>query len=73
MTVANLTGGAGLQLELPFERSEVALDSALDELRERYGPSVVVRGSLLGRDPGLSAWLLPATGRERGLRPRGDG
>jgi DNA polymerase-4 len=73
ITVANLTGGAGVQLELPFERPGVELDAALDELRERFGPSAVVRGSLLGRDPGIAAWLIPGDqGRER-LRSRKDG
>jgi DNA polymerase-4 len=72
VTIANLTGGAGVQLELPFERPGVELDAALDELRERYGPDAVVRGSLLGRDPGISAWLLPSGGR-KGLPPRRGG
>ncbi|HEX6117088.1 MAG TPA: DNA polymerase IV [Solirubrobacterales bacterium] len=64
ITVANLTGGAGVQLELPFERPGAELDAALDELRERYGPRAIVRGSLLGRDPGIAAWLLPAGSRK---------
>ena len=42
------------------------LDAALDELRERFGPTAVIRGgSRLGRDPGLSAWLMPGVGRDR--------
>jgi DNA polymerase-4 len=69
ITVANLTGGAGVQLELPFERSSSALDAAVDEVRERYGPSAIARGSLLGRDPGIAGWLLPAGGREKRLDP----
>ena len=68
ITVANLTGGAGVQLELPFKRSSIELDAALDEVRERFGPSAIARGSLLGRDPGISAWLLPADGRKKRLR-----
>ena len=59
ITVANLTGGAGVQLELPLDRSSVSLDSALDEVRERFGPNAIARGSLLGRDPGIAAWLMP--------------
>ena len=72
ITVSNLTGGAGVQLELPFERPGAALDDALDQVRERFGPSAVVRGSLLGRDPGIGAWLLPRDGRT-GLRSRRGG
>jgi DNA polymerase-4 len=59
ITVANLTGGAGVQLELPLDRSSVSLDSALDDVRERFGPNAIARGSLLGRDPGIAAWLMP--------------
>ena len=73
ITVANLTGGAGVQMELPFERSRAALDDALDEVRERFGPGAIVRGSLLGRDPGIGAWLMPAGGRAEGLRGRRRG
>ena len=69
ITVANLTGGAGVQLELPFRRSSIELDAALDEVRERFGPSAIARGSLLGRDPGISAWLLPADGRREAIAP----
>jgi DNA polymerase IV len=73
ITVANLTGGAGVQLELPLDRSSVALDSALDEVRERFGPRAIARGSHLGRDPGIAAWLLPKEGRGVGLGSPADG
>jgi len=61
IAVSNLTAArVGVQLALPLERRpSVRLDAALDELRERFGPTAVTRASLLGRDPGLAAWLLP--------------
>ena len=37
----------------------VALDSAVDEVRKRYGNSAVTRGVLVGRDPGLEMPHLP--------------
>jgi DNA polymerase-4 len=44
------------QLTLPIEpRSASALDTVLD----RFGPAAVTRAVLLGRGPGLSAWLMP--------------
>jgi DNA polymerase-4 len=75
IAVSNLSApNVGVQLTLPLHRRAGAdLDAALDELRDRFGPSAVTRGSLLGRDPGLSAWLLPGDGRAadpRGPRPR---
>ncbi|HSI80840.1 MAG TPA: DNA polymerase IV [Solirubrobacterales bacterium] len=67
IAVSNLSAaGVGVQLALPLERRpRDGLDAALDELRDRFGPAAVTRGSLLGRDPGLSAWLLPRNRRRR--------
>jgi DNA polymerase-4 len=60
ISVANLESGGAVQLVLPFERrSRSALDDALDEARERFGPQAVVRAVLLGRDLGLDVPLLP--------------
>ena len=60
ISVANLEDGRAVQLALPFERcSRGALDEALDEVRERFGPRAVVRAVLLGRDLGLEVPLLP--------------
>jgi DNA polymerase-4 len=60
ISVANLESGRAVQLVLPFERrSRSALDDALDEARERFGPNAVVRAVLLGRDSGLEVPLLP--------------
>ena len=50
----------GIQLELPLDGPDtVALDLALDEVRDRYGPDAVTRAGLLRRGPRLAAWLFP--------------
>jgi DNA polymerase-4 len=60
VAVANLEDDGTFQLTLPFDRhSGSALDAALDEVRDRFGPSAVTRAVLLGRDQGLSVPLLP--------------
>jgi DNA polymerase-4 len=59
LTVSNLDGGGAIQLELPLDgRSRSSLDQALDELRERFGPTAITRASLLGRDRMAPALLL---------------
>jgi DNA polymerase IV len=58
VTVANLEDVHAVQLTLPFDR-DTALDAALDQIRDRWGPSAVTRAVLLGRDQGLSVPLLP--------------
>ena len=60
VTVANLDNDDGLQLALPLGRHRRgALDVALDEVRERFGPNAVIRAVLLGRDLGLTVPMLP--------------
>jgi DNA polymerase-4 len=60
VAVANFDDGDAFQLVLPFDRqSQDALDAALDEVRERFGPAAVTRAVLLGRDQGLAVPLLP--------------
>jgi DNA polymerase-4 len=50
----------GVQLTFPLNpHSCSALDAAIDEVRERFGPNAVTRAILLGRDQGLSVPLLP--------------
>ena len=69
VTVANLDGeGADGQLELPLDSPPQgqALDTALDAVRDRFGPAAVTRASLAGRDPGLAAWLPPERRRGKG-------
>jgi DNA polymerase IV len=60
VTLGNLTDGRAPQLVLPFER-EVAgpLDTVLDAVRDRYGPTALTRAVLLGRDQGIAVPLLP--------------
>jgi DNA polymerase-4 len=59
LAVANLESH-GVQLTFPLDPHGCsALDHALDEVRERYGPNAVTRAVLLGRDQGLTVPLLP--------------
>jgi DNA polymerase IV len=64
IAVANLdSGSGGIQLELPLDRrGRDALDRALDEVRNRFGPKAVTRASLLGRGSRLSDYSLPGDG-----------
>jgi DNA polymerase-4 len=62
-SVSNIDRHGAQQLELPFPPAHtfdaIALDDAVDQVRKRYGNAAVVRGVLLGRDPGLEMPLLP--------------
>jgi DNA polymerase IV len=57
VTVANLED-TGAQLALPLD-PYVALDAALDEVRDRFGSDAVTRAVLLGRHQGFDVPLLP--------------
>jgi DNA polymerase-4 len=60
VSVGNLTDDRAVQLALPFTRgSGLALDGALDEVRERFGSDAVTRAVLLGRDTGFTMPMLP--------------
>jgi DNA polymerase-4 len=60
IAVANLDDADAVQLTLGFGRHGCsALDAALDEVRERFGPAAITRAVLLGRDQGLTVPLLP--------------
>jgi DNA polymerase IV len=60
VSVANLDDDRAVQLSLPFDsHSGGALDAALDEVRNRFGPTAVIRAVLLNRDQGWSVPLLP--------------
>ena len=48
VTVANLDDDVPLQLVLPFDEVDMALDLALDEVRERFGRKSVTRAVVLG-------------------------
>ncbi|BBZ30922.1 DNA polymerase IV [Mycolicibacterium madagascariense] len=59
--VSNIDREGAQQLELSFdaEPDRLALDSAVDEVRQRFGNGSLTRGVLLGRDPGLEMPTLP--------------
>jgi DNA polymerase-4 len=61
VAVSNLgERGCGAQLELPLDRvPDAALDAAIDEVRERFGPDAIRRAATLHRDPSFSPWLRP--------------
>jgi DNA polymerase IV len=60
IAVGNLDDDNAIQLALPFDRHyNRALDTALDEVRDRFGSNAVTRAVLLGKDAGLSVPLLP--------------
>jgi len=60
IALSNLDDDTPGQLELPFDRHPPgALDTALDQVRDRYGSTAVTRAMLLGRDERPSAPLLP--------------
>ncbi|HEY1485399.1 MAG TPA: DNA polymerase IV, partial [Micromonosporaceae bacterium] len=60
ISVGNLGNLDFVQPELPFEpRDRGELDAAVDTIRDRFGTAAVTRGTLVGKDPGLSVPLLP--------------
>ncbi|MDT7589514.1 MAG: polymerase [Pseudonocardiales bacterium] len=59
IAVGNLDDDGAVQLALPFDGPPMALDIALDHVRERFGSAAVTRGVLLGRDQGLEMPRLP--------------
>jgi DNA polymerase-4 len=59
IAVANLCDAEAVQLALPFDGPPMALDTALDLVRDRFGSAAVTRGVLLGRDQGLEVPRLP--------------
>jgi DNA polymerase IV len=60
VAVGNLEDDRAVQLALPFDRhGSVALDAALDEVRDRFGSDAVRRAVLLDKDEGVSVPLLP--------------
>ncbi|HET7555125.1 MAG TPA: DNA polymerase IV [Gaiellaceae bacterium] len=60
VAVGNLGDGTALQLALPLDRRHSdALDAALDEVWQRFGPRAVTRAVLIGRSRGVEMPLLP--------------
>jgi DNA polymerase IV len=58
IALANLADEGGVQLTLPFDRRR-DLDTVLDRVRDRFGTAAIVRGVMVGKDPGLSVPMLP--------------
>ncbi len=60
VAVANLDDDGVVQLALPFDRqSDNALDTALDDVRDRFGSTAVTRAVLLGRRTHEPVPMLP--------------
>ena len=60
LALGNLEDDDAIQLALPFERRRAeALDSALDDVRDRFGSAAITRAVLLNRDGGIAMPLLP--------------
>jgi DNA polymerase-4 len=60
LSIANLGDADAVQLALPFDaQSGSELDTTIDDLRARFGPSAVTRAVLLHREPGWSMPMLP--------------
>jgi DNA polymerase-4 len=58
VALANLGDAAPVQLMLPLDRAQ-DLDLTLDDVRTRFGSGAIMRGVLIGRDPGPWVPLLP--------------
>ena len=58
VSLSNLEDEGAVQLALPFERS-ATLDAVVDDVRDRFGTGAITRAVLVGRDPGITAPLLP--------------
>jgi len=60
VAISQLDDDDAVQLTLPFRRSEgLALDEALDAVRERFGAKAVTRAVQLGKDEGFAMPTLP--------------
>jgi DNA polymerase-4 len=60
VAVADLQEASSVQLALEFDgHDHNALDTTLDEVRDRYGKDAITRAVLLGRDQGISMPQLP--------------
>ena len=60
ISVGNLDDGGAIQLPLPFDLHPAdELDSALDEVRDRFGSRAVTRAALLRHREGDPMPMLP--------------
>jgi DNA polymerase-4 len=59
LSLTNLEDADRVQLTLTDDWRPDALDAALDEVQQRFGPTAVTRAFLVGRDQGIVMPLLP--------------
>ena len=59
ISLTNLEREDRIQLALELDPRFRALDAAVDLVRDRFGPAVLTRAVLLGRDPGVTMPVLP--------------
>jgi DNA polymerase-4 len=60
VSIGNLADDTPLQLTLPFERRhDERIDTALDEVRDKFGSDAVTRALLVGRERGIEMPMLP--------------
>ncbi len=60
LSFTNLEDIDAVQLALPLDVTRaVALDAAMDSVRDRFGKTAITRAVLVGRDPGVVMPLLP--------------
>jgi DNA polymerase-4 len=60
VALTNLEDAGAAQLTLPFGHGrEQALDTTLDDIRERYGSDAITRAALIGRERAPAVPLLP--------------
>ncbi|MFA1551676.1 DNA polymerase IV [Actinomadura chokoriensis] len=58
VSLGNLHDDRAVQLALPFDQA-MAVDDAVDGVRDRFGSSAITRAVLLGRDAGVPVPMLP--------------
>jgi DNA polymerase-4 len=58
LTLGNLESDDAVQLALPLDRRR-AIDSTIDDVRDRFGSAAITRAVLLGRREGFSPPMLP--------------
>ena len=60
VSVGNLENYGNTQLALPYDRHDlIALDGAVDHVRDKFGSKALTRGVLLGKDTGMQMPMLP--------------